>query len=122
MKERGIKQNEEEKNCNIVVSTDALYKHFVCRDRRKCGGDFAGGAGTLLNESTEKETEVVPAGRIEIEEITVTDEPEDLLPEETESEEPTIRNSNLLPVNANGEVRLRSVASLTKSGSVATPV
>ena len=45
MKERGIKQNEEEKNCNIVVSTDALYKHFVCRDRRKCGGDFAGGAG-----------------------------------------------------------------------------
>ena len=42
--------------------------------------------------------------------------------DETESEEPTIRNSNLLPVNANGEVRLRSVASLTKSGSVATPV
>ncbi len=29
---------------------------------------------------------------------------------------------NLLPVNANGEVRLRSVASLTKSGRVATPV
>ena len=31
-----------------------------------------------------------------------------------ESEEPTIRNSNLLPVNANGEVRLRSVASFMK--------
>ena len=40
----------------------------------------------------------------------------------TESEEPTIRNSNLLPVNANGDVRLRSVASLSRSGSVATPV
>ena len=39
---------------------------------------------TLLNESTENETEVVPAGRIEIEEITVTDEPEDLLPEKTD--------------------------------------
>ena len=44
---------------------------------------------TLLNESTEKETEVIPSGGIEIEEITVTDEPEDLLPEETESEEQT---------------------------------
>ncbi len=40
----------------------------------------------------------------------------------TESWEPTIRNSNLLPVNANGDVRLRSVASLRKSGSVFTPV
>lgn len=44
---------------------------------------------TRLNESTEKETEVIPSGEIEIEEITVTDEPEDLLPEETESEEQT---------------------------------
>ncbi len=39
-----------------------------------------------------------------------------------ESAEPTIRNSNLLPVNANGEVLLRSVASLDKSGKVFTPV
>ena len=39
-----------------------------------------------------------------------------------ESAEPTIRNSNLLPVKANGEVRLRSVASLSRSGSVDTPV
>ena len=39
-----------------------------------------------------------------------------------ESWEPTIRNSNLLPVNANGDVRLRSVASFMKSGSVLTPV
>ena len=28
-----------------------------------------------------------------------------------DAEEPSIRNSNLLPVNANGEVRLRSVVS-----------
>ena len=42
--------------------------------------------------------------------------------EETESEEPTIRNSNLFPVNANGDVRFLSVASLSKSGSVVTPV
>ena len=40
------------------------------------------------------------------------------LAEEMESEEPTIRNSNLLPVKAKGEVRFRSVASLSKSGSV----
>ena len=40
----------------------------------------------------------------------------------TESCEPTIRNSNLLPVKANGDVRLRSVASFMKSGSVLTPV
>ena len=39
-----------------------------------------------------------------------------------ESEEPTIRNSNLLLVKAKGEVRFRSVASLSKSGKVATPV
>ena len=40
----------------------------------------------------------------------------------TESAEPTIRNSNLFPVKANGEVRLRSVASFAISGSVDTPV
>ena len=39
-----------------------------------------------------------------------------------ESLEPTIRNSNLLPVNANGDVLLRSVASFARSGSVLTPV
>ena len=39
-----------------------------------------------------------------------------------ESRDPTIRNSNLLPVNANGDVLLRSVASFVKSGSVSTPV
>ena len=39
-----------------------------------------------------------------------------------ESSEPTIRNSNLFPVKAKGEVRLRSVASFLKSGSVDTPV
>ncbi len=44
------------------------------------------------------------------------------LGEDTESEEPTIRNSNLLPVNANGEVRFLSVASLSRSGRMATPV
>ena len=32
-----------------------------------------------------------------------------------------MRNSNLLPVNANGEVRLRSVLSFRKFGSTATP-
>ena len=36
--------------------------------------------------------------------------------------EPTIRNSNLFPVNANGEVLFLSVASFMKSGNVATPV
>ena len=41
---------------------------------------------------------------------------------EIESLDPTIRNSNLLPVNANGDVRLRSVASFARSGSVLTPV
>ena len=39
-----------------------------------------------------------------------------------ESREPTIRNSNLFPVNANGDVLFLSVASLERSGSVATPV
>ena len=39
-----------------------------------------------------------------------------------ESEEPTIRNSNLFPVNANGEVLFLSVASLSKSGRISTPV
>ena len=39
-----------------------------------------------------------------------------------ESEEPTIRNSNLLPVKAKGEVRFRSVASLSRSGRISTPV
>ncbi len=39
-----------------------------------------------------------------------------------ESEEPTIRNSNLLPVKAKGEVRLRSVASFLMTGTVDTPV
>ena len=37
------------------------------------------------------------------------------------AEEPTARNSNLLPVNANGEVRLRSVASFGSTGSEVTP-
>ena len=36
--------------------------------------------------------------------------------------EPTARNSNLLPVKANGEVRLRSPASLGSGGSTLTPV
>ena len=35
--------------------------------------------------------------------------------------EPHMRNSNLLPVNANGEVRLRSVLSLVRSASCGTP-
>ena len=37
-------------------------------------------------------------------------------------DEPSILNSNLLPVNAKGEVRLRSVASLGKLGSTSTPL
>ena len=61
---------------------------------------------TLLNESTEKETEVVPAGRIEIEEITVTDEPEDLLPEETESEEQTETESEILESESETEPKM----------------
>ena len=39
-----------------------------------------------------------------------------------ESLEPTMRNSNLLPVKANGLVRFLSVASLEKFGSMLTPV
>ena len=39
-----------------------------------------------------------------------------------DAEEPTIRNSNLLPVKANGDVLLRSVASLLNLGTVDTPV
>ena len=34
---------------------------------------------------------------------------------------PGIRNSNLLPVKAKGEVRLRSVVSLLNLGSTSTP-
>ena len=34
---------------------------------------------------------------------------------------PTARNSNLLPVKANGLVRLRSPASFGKAGNVSTP-
>ena len=36
-------------------------------------------------------------------------------------EEPSMRNSNLLPVKAKGEVRLRSVVSFWMSGSADTP-
>ena len=36
-------------------------------------------------------------------------------------DEPTMRNSNLLPVNAKGEVRLRSVMSRAKRGKAWTP-
>ena len=39
-----------------------------------------------------------------------------------ESAEPTMRNSNLFPVNANGDVRFLSVASFARFGSVETPV
>ena len=41
---------------------------------------------------------------------------------EMDWEEPTMRNSNLLPVKAKGEVRLRSVLSLGSSGRVSTPI
>ena len=37
-------------------------------------------------------------------------------------DEPTARNSNLFPVKANGDVLLRSVLSLEKSGTTDTPV
>ena len=37
-------------------------------------------------------------------------------------DEPTVRNSNLLPVKANGDVRLRSVASFFMYGMECTPV
>ena len=39
-----------------------------------------------------------------------------------ESAEPTMRNSNRLPVKAKGEVRFRSVASRWNTGTVETPV
>ena len=39
-----------------------------------------------------------------------------------ETEEPGARNSNLLPVKANGDVRLRSVASFGSGGSAETPI
>ena len=38
-----------------------------------------------------------------------------------DADEPTARNSNLFPVKANGDVRLRSVLSFSTSGSLATP-
>lgn len=38
-----------------------------------------------------------------------------------EVDEPSIRNSNLLPVKAKGEVRLRSVASRANLGRTWTP-
>ncbi len=38
------------------------------------------------------------------------------------AELPTMRNSNLLPVNANGDVRLRSVLSRASCGSLPTPI
>ena len=38
------------------------------------------------------------------------------------SAEPSARNSNLLPVKAKGEVRLRSEVSFLKSASTSTPV
>lgn len=40
---------------------------------------------------------------------------------EMENAEPSMRNSNLLPVNANGDVRLRSVVSFGKRGRMCTP-
>ena len=39
-----------------------------------------------------------------------------------DSDDPSERNSNLLPVKANGEVRLRSVLSLGNFGSTLTPI
>ncbi len=45
-----------------------------------------------------------------------------VLADATESEEPTIRNSNLLPVKQRVRVRFRSVASLSRSGKIFTPV
>ena len=45
-----------------------------------------------------------------------------VLAQEMDSEEPSIRNSNLLPVKAKGEVRFRSVASRWNLGRVWTPM
>ena len=39
-----------------------------------------------------------------------------------EAEDPTMRNSNLFPVKAKGEVRLRSEVSMGSAGSVETPM
>ena len=44
-----------------------------------------------------------------------------MLAQAMESDEPTMRNSNLLPVKAKGEVRLRSVVSRVKRGRAWTP-
>ena len=44
-----------------------------------------------------------------------------MLAQAMESEEPTMRNSNLLPVKAKGEVRFRSVVSRVNLGSTWTP-
>ena len=41
---------------------------------------------------------------------------------EIESDEPHERNSNLLPVNANGDVRFRSVESFGIGGNASTPI
>ena len=41
---------------------------------------------------------------------------------EIENVEPSIRNSNLLPVKAKGDVRLRSVLSFLNAGKTLTPV
>ncbi len=40
----------------------------------------------------------------------------------TDAAEPSIRNSNLFPVNANGEVRFLSVVSFMKCGSTFAPI
>ena len=45
-----------------------------------------------------------------------------VLGEAMESDDPTMRNSNLLPVKAKGDVRFLSVASLSRSGRMSTPV
>src|SRR5664279_2169883 len=45
-----------------------------------------------------------------------------MLGPEIEKDEPSILNSNLLPVKANGEVLFLSVASLISAGSVVTPI
>ena len=45
-----------------------------------------------------------------------------MLGPEMDWEEPSMRNSNLLPVKAMGEVRLRSVLSCRMAGSTSTPI
>ena len=44
-----------------------------------------------------------------------------MLAQAMELEEPSIRNSNLLPVKAKGEVRFRSVVSRANRGRTSTP-